>query len=89
MCIYFNTEYWPQHSFKNTGFILQESDSKQIHQEELQWWIQNLKICNSRYLIHSQSQVLIQTDASRKGRGAVCQKILTGGNSQKRNSCYT
>ena len=48
------------------------------YKEELQWWIKNLKICNGRYLIQSHSQVLIQTDASRKGWGAVCQGMSTG-----------
>ena len=47
--------------------------------EELKQWIKNLKIYNGRYLIRSHSQVLIQTDAFRKGWGAVCQGILTGG----------
>ena len=37
------------------------------------------KVCNGRYLIQSHSQVLIQTDASRKRWGAVCQGISTGG----------
>ena len=37
-----------------------------------------MKICNDRYLIQSHSQVLIQTDPSRKGWGAVCQGISTG-----------
>ena len=47
--------------------------------EELKQWIKNVKIYNGRYLIRSHSQVLIQTDAFRKGWGAVCQGILTGG----------
>ena len=47
--------------------------------EELQWWIQNFKICNGCYLIQSHSQVLIQTDASIKGRVSVCQGISTEG----------
>ena len=46
--------------------------------EELEWWIQNLKMCNGPYLIQSHSQVLIQTDASIKGWGATCQGISTG-----------
>ena len=41
--------------------------------------MQDLKICNGWYLIQSHNQVLIQTDASRKARGAVCQGISTGG----------
>ena len=65
-------------SIKNTGVILQKSDSKQNSKEELEWWIQNLKICNGRYLTQLHSQVLIQTDVSRKGWGAVCQGISTG-----------
>ena len=47
--------------------------------EELQWWIKNQKICHGRYLIQSHSQVLIQTDTSRKGWGALCQGISNGG----------
>ena len=50
-----------------------------VHREELQWWIQNLNICNGRYFIQSYIQVLIQTDAPRKGWGVVCQGISTGG----------
>ena len=50
-----------------------------LFREELKQWIKNLKIYNGRYLIRSHSQVLIQTDAFRKGWGAVCQGILTGG----------
>ena len=41
--------------------------------------MQNLKICNGRYLIQSHSQVLIQANASRKGWSALCEGISTGG----------
>ena len=44
--------------------------------------MQDLKICNGWYLIQSHNQVLIQTDASRKARGAVYQGISTGGGGQ-------
>ena len=47
--------------------------------EELQWWIQNLQIFNGRYLIQPQKALTIRTDASKKGWGAVCQGIPTGG----------
>ena len=47
--------------------------------EELQWWIQNLQIFNGRYLIQPQKALTIRTDASKKGWGAVCQRIPTGG----------
>ena len=58
--------------------MLQKVTLNRNSKEDRQWWIQNLKICNGRYLIHSHSQVLIQTDASRKGWGAVCQGMSTG-----------
>ena len=51
---------------------------KRSSKEELQWRVQNLKICNGCYLIQSHSQVLIQRDQSRKGWSAVCQRISTG-----------
>ena len=34
---------------------------------ELLWWVNNLKLCNGRLIIKTQAQVLIQTDASKKG----------------------
>ena len=52
---------------------------KRKFKEKLQCWMENLKVCNECYLIQSHSQVLIQTDASRKGWGAGCQGMSTGG----------
>ena len=46
---------------------------------ELLWWITNLDLCNGRSLIQRPAQVLIQTDASKKGWGATCNGISTGG----------
>ena len=34
---------------------------------KLLWWVNNLKLCNGRLIIKTQAQVLIQTDASKKG----------------------
>ena len=51
--------------------------------EELQCWIQSLKICNGRYLAQSHSQGLIQTDATGEGKDAVCQGMSTEGQSSK------
>ena len=47
--------------------------------EELEWWIQNLDLCNGRYLIQNTSQITIQTDASKTGWGAFCQGVRTRG----------
>ena len=46
---------------------------------ELWWWINNLELCNDRLNIQSQSQVLIETDASKKVWGTVCRGIRTVG----------
>ena len=47
--------------------------------EKLAWWIKNLELNNGRAIIQPPSQILMQTDASKKGWGAVCQGIRTGG----------
>ena len=47
--------------------------------EELAWWIKNLELGNGWTIIQLPSQILMQTDASKKGWGAVCQGIRTGG----------
>ena len=46
---------------------------------ELEWWVNNLLFYNGRQVIQRRSQVLVQTDASKKGWGASCQGIRTGG----------
>ena len=47
--------------------------------EELAWWIKILELSNGRDFIQPPSQILMKTDASKKGWGAVCQGIRTGG----------
>ena len=47
--------------------------------KELQWWIQNFKLCNGWLIIQHQSFAIMKTDASKKGWGAFCQGIPTGG----------
>ena len=47
--------------------------------EEFASWIENSELSNCRVIIHPPLQILIQTDASRKGYGAVSQGIRTGG----------
>ena len=46
--------------------------------EELAWCIKNLESSNGWAIIHPLSQILMQTDASKKGWGAMCQGIRTG-----------
>ena len=54
--------------------------------KELQWWIQNLNICNGRYLVQSHSQVLVQPE--RDGVQYV-KGYQQGDNGQTRNISYT
>ena len=63
---------------KNPNYNHQISLSYQA-KEELEWWIQNLDLCNGRYLIQNTSQITIQTDASKTGWGAFCQGVRTRG----------
>ena len=46
--------------------------------EKLQWWIQNLKYFNGRYLIQAKPQMVLHTDASLKGWGANRMGMETG-----------
>ena len=39
--------------------------------KELQWWIQNLKLCNGWLIIQHQSFVIVKTDASKKVAGCI------------------
>ena len=51
-----------------------------LAKEELLWWMTNLKHSNGKMFIQETlDQVLIQTDASKTGWGAVCQGVRTGG----------
>ena len=47
--------------------------------QELQWWIENLRLSNGRCLIQSPAELIIQTDASKTGWGAACQGQTTRG----------
>ena len=55
--------------------VTRNSSAKQ----ELLWWVQNLKLFNGRFLIQTQAQMVIQTDASKTGWGASCQGLTTRG----------
>ena len=46
---------------------------------EMLWWIENLESNNGRNLLVDPPQVVIQTDASKSGWGAVCQGQPAGG----------
>ena len=47
--------------------------------DELQWWLAHLNAWNRRALLRPSPDVIIETDASRTGRGAVCQRVTTEG----------
>ncbi|CAC5413118.1 unnamed protein product [Mytilus coruscus] len=48
-------------------------------QEELGWWINQIDQSNGRAIISATPDMVITTDASNKGWGAVCGNISTGG----------
>ena len=48
-------------------------------QNDLQWWINQLSTWNGRSLISPAPDLIITTDASLKGWGAVCQGVHTRG----------
>ena len=62
-----------QKSYQHTLILNKQS------KEELIWWVNNLNLSNGRYLVQPLAQVVIQTDASMKGWGALCKGISTGG----------
>ena len=57
----------------------QKIQLNQESREELQWWIENLKLCNGKGLILPFQDMFLTTDASKKGWGASCQEQRTGG----------
>ena len=73
----------PIEALKTKGLCCKKVVLNGNSKEELQWWIKNLKICNGRYVIQFHSQILIQTDASRKRWSVVCQGISAGGQCSK------
>ena len=58
-------------------------------QEELAWWQNHLAPQNGRIVIRTPAQVVIQSDASLTGWGAVCEGVNTGAPGTPRNACYT
>ena len=47
--------------------------------EELQWWIENLTLCNGKSLVLPCQDMFMTTDTSKKGWEASCQDQRTGG----------
>lgn len=47
--------------------------------EEIQWWLVHLEAWNGRAILPPSPDLVIETDASRSGWGAVCQGVRTGG----------
>ena len=46
---------------------------------DLQWWAENLSTWNGRAIRDPNPNMVIETDASKKGWGAFCRGVLTGG----------
>jgi len=47
--------------------------------QELRWWLYNLQQWNGKAIISPNPDLMITTDASKKGWGAVCQNVTTQG----------
>ena len=60
-------------SYNGRGSVNQESLS------DLEWWTQNLVSRNGRSLLTPVPAVTMETDASKRGWGACCQGVKTGG----------
>ena len=58
-------------SICKTNTVLRKFGNADSHgkKNQLLWWVNNLKLCNDQMVTKPQAQVLIQTDASRKGWG--------------------
>ena len=50
-----------------------------LAKEEILWWRDHLHAWNGQALFQDQVDLIIETDASRKGWGAYCQGVRTGG----------
>lgn len=50
-----------------------------LSQEELSWWQEKLAHWNGKPLLHRQKSMIIESDASLQGWGAVCNGTRTGG----------
>ena len=52
---------------KMSVFYMATVNLNAMTKEELAWWMKNLKIINIRAIIQSSSQILMQTNSSKKG----------------------
>ena len=68
-------------SLKRSNSYMKIVEVSHLAQKELIWWIKNLELQNGRLIIPPRSQVLLQTDASKKVWGEFCQGLRTGGGS--------
>ena len=70
------------YSYQSTMYLNQDSI------QELQWWFNNLEICNGNLIVFPTSKTVIQSDASKKGRGRIVRKCQQGviGLSRSQNS---
>ena len=70
------------YSYQSTMYLNQDSI------QELQWWFNNLEICNGNLIVSPTSKTVIQSDASKKGWGRIVRKCQQGviGLSRSQNS---
>jgi len=64
---------WKSQSY-HTSIVLSEEVKL-----ELKWWLENLKLSNGKSLLMSEPDLVMSTDASKKGWGVDCQGQRTGG----------
>ena len=68
-----------QQQVRGLSMLGSYEDTILLHKEakiELDWWVQNLDVNDGRCILSTAPQIVIQSDASKSGWGAVCQGQL-------------
>ena len=73
---------------RNNPFYQSAMYLNQFPIQELQWWFNNLEICNGRLIVSPTSRTLIQSDASKKGWGYIVRKWQQGFNGLSRSQTF-
>ena len=69
-----------------TGSFEEKITLSNLAKGELDWWIQNIALSNGKSLITLNPDLVISSDASKKGWGAACRHKSTGGPWSRRES---
>jgi len=76
---YRNLQYVKNQALRMSGSYEVMVDLTQGALEELDWWITMMVSCNGQSVSNLEPDLIMESDASKLGRGAVCRGIRTGG----------